>query len=330
MTSEDSKTPESATAQLTASSAKWMADAMVAWANDDYERVAVQAPLAVELLGKAVLWSKNPALLVPLAPNSEHSLINLAISPDLTDQRLRTVGLAILLDRLELVLGSLPVDKKRRGRLIAIRNGAVHVGNPDQSRHTLTDSLELCTLFLSVLGTEPENYFEDQRWNVKDLLTKGRSEIAQKVSAKRAQARNHLWALEQRLAPEIFEETTNSLEASARDAINPEDYGSGFGASDHPCPECGSVGLLLGRIDIDSTPDFDVEPLGNGHYSTYIAGMVAEASVAPDTFACNVCRLTLSGRDELSECNIDSSYHTVDVDSLGEGALYELSGFDWN
>ncbi len=61
--------------QLVRSAAKWIREAMDAWTEDDHQKVAMLAPLAVEHLGKAVLWKKHPALLVPLEKGAEASLI---------------------------------------------------------------------------------------------------------------------------------------------------------------------------------------------------------------------------------------------------------------
>ncbi len=59
------------------------------------------APIGVEHLGKAALWRRHPALLVPLTPNAEESLHLLIGKPDLAHPRLRTIGLALVIQRLE-------------------------------------------------------------------------------------------------------------------------------------------------------------------------------------------------------------------------------------
>jgi hypothetical protein len=78
--------------RLISSAARWMNDALNAWAVDDYGKVAVLAPLAVEHLGKAALWRENPVLVIPLSPDAEASLFSLATQPDLASPKLRTVG----------------------------------------------------------------------------------------------------------------------------------------------------------------------------------------------------------------------------------------------
>ncbi|MBL1080355.1 hypothetical protein JK358_38775 [Nocardia sp. 2] len=80
-------------AHLVESASGWMGEALDAWSDDDYAKVSLLAPLAVEHLGKAVLWQVNPVLVVPLSPDAEASLVKLATTPGLTDPKLRTVGL---------------------------------------------------------------------------------------------------------------------------------------------------------------------------------------------------------------------------------------------
>ena len=56
---------------------------MRTWTEDDSAKVAGLAPLAVEHLGKAVLWKINPVLVVLLSQDAEQSRMSLATKPDL-------------------------------------------------------------------------------------------------------------------------------------------------------------------------------------------------------------------------------------------------------
>lgn len=82
---------------------------MRAWANGNYDKVALMAPLALEHLGKAVLWRCNPVLLTPLGDNAEASLMSLATAPSLGSPKLRTIGLKQVLDRVEIVIEGLAI-----------------------------------------------------------------------------------------------------------------------------------------------------------------------------------------------------------------------------
>jgi hypothetical protein len=69
--------------KLLAGARNWMREALSAWLNEDFDRAAASAPMALELLGKAALWHANPALLVPLEPNQEAALVALTTDPSL-------------------------------------------------------------------------------------------------------------------------------------------------------------------------------------------------------------------------------------------------------
>lgn len=313
-----------AVATLMNSASRWMDDALKAWAEDDYAKVAVLAPLAVEHLGKATLWRTNPVLIVPLSQDAEHSLISLATKPDISDPRLRTISLAVLLRRLEQILGVLPIDKKRCGRMVEIRNGAMHVGSPSESRHVLLDSLALCKPLLERLKEDPKIFYGDHYWTARSLLEEKLSEAGHRVAAKRARARHHLNVLEARLGEILFRETTDKLEEQAAELLNPEDFGSGFYGVDQACPECGSKGRLFGRVEGDPEADWDVEPLGNGLYEPVFAGVDWKLTFHPQTYACNVCRLELYATDELSEGHLPASSYEISEEDLGEEAYDRL------
>jgi hypothetical protein len=295
-----------------------MADALNAWAGDDYSKVAVLAPLAVEHLGKAALWWENPVLVVPLSPDAESSLLSLATQPDLASPKLRTVGLAILLRRLEQLLGGLPIDSKQRTRMVEVRNGAMHVGSPAQSRYVLVDCLSVCGVLLDRVGQEPKAFYSDHYFDVLGLLDEKRTEVGHRVAAKRARARRHLQDLEERLGDEVFKETTDRLEELAPHVLEPEHYGSGLWAIDASCPECGSVARLFGRVDADPDVEYEAETLHHGEtvYNPYIAGWLVE--LYPQVFECNVCRLTLTGIQELAEAGLPASRHQIDPRALGD------------
>lgn len=78
---------------------RWIREALDAWAEDDQAKVAVMAPMAVELLGKATLWRENPVLLVQLNDKHEATLFDLATSADLSARGVKTIGLRIVMDR---------------------------------------------------------------------------------------------------------------------------------------------------------------------------------------------------------------------------------------
>lgn len=304
--------------RLVASAKQLMEDALQAWAEDDYGRVSMLAPIAVEHLGKAVVWKHNPALLVPLAQDAEASLFILANNPDLENPSLRTVGLMALLGRLDRLLGGLALDAKRRRRMVEMRNGAIHVGSAGESRHVLLDALMLSSSLLERLQMTPARFYGEHVGDVEKLLDAKRTEVSLNVAAKRARARRRLGQLEERLGEELFQTTTDLLEEQARDALVASMSIGNLEGRAEQCPECGSEGRLFGEVDVDADVDFDVEPVGDGRYEStpYVAGWII--SMYPREFDCHVCGLTLVGADELGEGGLPTQRHEVSQDSLGD------------
>ncbi|MGK5738915.1 hypothetical protein [Micromonospora sp. URMC 103] len=317
---DDISARDRAGASLVDSAARWMADALSAWAVDDYRKVAALAPLAVEHLGKAVLWRANPVLVVPLKEDAEASLFSLATQPDLAYPKLKTVGLAVLLRRLDRLVGNLPIDTNQRTRMVEVRNGAMHAGLPAQSRHILQDCLAVCGVLLEHLG------FGDRAWGfygdhypiVVRLLDAKRTEVGDRVTAKLAKARARLTGLSESLDDELFGQTVARLVESATDALDPDDFGSGLWGVDAKCPACKLKGRLFGRVDVDHDVDFDVESVGNGEYDSYpvLGGWTVD--LTPQAFACNVCRLTLHGPEELVQAKLPAARHAISLKDLGE------------
>ncbi|WP_280249210.1 hypothetical protein [Nocardia abscessus] len=294
---------------LITSASGWMGEAMNAWSEDDFGKVALLAPLAVEHLGKAVLWKTNPVLVVPLSQEAEASLVKLANAPSLTDAKLRTVGLKLLLNRIEAVTGALPLNNSRRNRMVEVRNGAMHIASSETSRHILTDCLTLCNVFLEHLGSAPEPFYGDHKWNVKDLVAQGRSDVQHRVAQKLARARRHLTLLEDRLGETLFQETTDRLQEDAAYTLDDE---QGW-AVDWTCPECGSRGRITGPIDLSQAIAYDWDP--DGPEDPYTGEW--EVTMSPFSFSCNVCRLTLAGTDELLAAGLPAHATSISPDDLG-------------
>lgn len=308
---------DNAEASLLASARMWIHEALTAWSEDEAAKVATLAPLGVEHLGKALLWKKNPTLLVPLAQDAEKSLVELATAANLGAPKLRTVGLGALLRRLALVLDGLPIADRRTKRMTDVRNGAIHVGSTVESRNVLLDALALCNAFLDALCVDKDDFFGEHSASVQRLLEEKRTEVGHRVAANLARARHRLRELEQHLPAETFQALTWDLEARAPTELPAEDYGYDLHGMNLECPECGSAGRLFGEVDLEPDVDVDVEPLGNGEYAFSEYQAAWEITFRPRAFACNVCRLELTGPDELAECQLPTSSYRVEAEVLG-------------
>ncbi|MBE7191562.1 MAG: hypothetical protein INR66_03650 [Gordonia polyisoprenivorans] len=317
------------TQSLVSSAQSRVAEALSAWIGGDFDRAASSAPLALELLAKAALWSVSPTLLLPLEKNQEASLVALATSPNLGSPTLRTIGLKIALSRLIKVHGDLPVPETRHARLVDCRNGALHVGTLPQAgensaettaRLVLADSLLLCTFMLGHLNRDPDEFYGDKKPTVDAVLAERRTEVEHRVSRLLTQAADKIAALQAHVDSDtIWISTAHELEAAAEGTFIPEQFSDDMGAIAQTCPTCGYQGRLLGRVSVDSEVDWEYE---DGQAVAYGYWVV---TFHPRAFGCNVCKLILREPAELTAAKVPTESRSVDEDDLGES----FSVSDW-
>ncbi|HEU5473766.1 MAG TPA: hypothetical protein VFV67_24220 [Actinophytocola sp.] len=302
---------------------RWIGEALDAWSEGDQPKVALMAPMAVELLGKATLWRENPVLLVQLNDQHETALFLLATHPDLATKGVKTVGLQIVLNRLIKLLGDLPVAKDRQKRIVDVRNGAVHVGSGGELRYVLLDCLAILGVLLERLGIERTDFFGRHVRTVEVLLDERKTEISRQVAAKMATARTRLTRLEEALGDTAFEKAAHELE-DQRWSLDPDDFVTGGEGIEAECPECRSKARLFGELDVSAEVDYDVEPLGGGHYDT-IEVPYSQLRLGPRAFFCMVCKLQLHGTQELAEVGLPSQHFEVSSDDLGPS--FDIGGY---
>jgi hypothetical protein len=304
-TSATPDTKATSEAVLIANAKRCIGDALDAWAQGDQFNVALKAPVAVELLGKAALWRENPVLLVQLADQHEASLFLLAIQPDLTDKDVRTIGLQVVMNRLTKLIGDLPLPQKRQKRIAEVRNGAVHVGSAGDLRHVLLDCLAILQVLLDRLGIERKDFLGLHLGTVDALLDERKTEISRQVAVKLAMARARLTSLEEALGEEAFRTATDELE-NQRWTVDPDDFGLGGDAIDANCPECGSKARLFGELDAQG---------GGGGYDEEPQDW--RLWFSPWVFYCMVCHLQLHGSQELVEAGLPSRHFEIESDDVG-------------
>lgn len=314
---------------LAAGATSRMREALAAWVDEDFDRAASSAPMALELAAKVALWSKNPTLLAPLDVKNEAVLVTLATDPNLDSPSLRTIGLRVALSRLTKVLGDLPVTGKRQDRLISCRDGSLHVGtlprSGDQSaevvaRQVLADSLTLCNFLLPHADVDPADFYGDRLDLVNGLLEAHRGEVEHRVARRLVQAKDRLerWRTHVNDA-EVWERAAADLEAGAAEAFPAEDYGSEAGGIEQVCPVCDWKGRLLGRVDVDGDVDVQGGAEGLEVYSYWIL------TFYPRVFRCNVCKLTLTGPEELEIAGLPTQAREIQEAELGDE--FDLTAF---
>lgn len=298
-------------AHLIDSAQQWTHDALEGWNDDNHMRVAL-APMAVELLGKAVLWSKNPVLLVP--ENNESALLKLASDqPDVRVKGLRTVGLKAVLRRVGEATGALSVPPARLDRIADVRNGAVHVGSGEEARLVLIDCLTIIGEFLLRLELDQGDFYGANADLVATLLDKQKSEIARRVSLKKVRARQRLTRYEEEHGLAAFERWKQGLEDERWASFAFRPYGENAAQID--CPECGSLGLVVGELDGSIEQDWDVERDADGGW-VGVPSPYVQMTLRPDSFVCNVCRLDLGDVEELAEAGMPVAQYDVEPENL--------------
>jgi hypothetical protein len=163
-------------------------------------------------------------------------------------------------------------------------------------------------------------FYGDHKANADGLLKQKRIEVEHVVAAKRARARMLLQRLESELLSGEFEEVTSAREGAAEYNIDPNDFGS-FGtmyAIAHNCPECGSEERLIGSVDVTHEVEADYyEQVGADDFVAVRGQDYYCIGLIPTAFACNVCKLTLHGQQELAACDLPSSRMDVQDYPLG-------------
>ena len=318
MTSAGSGPKDPSVRSLVASAGKWIRRALDAWIEDDGEAVALLAPIAVEHLGKAVLWHANPALLVEIRNGREESLFKLAgATPDIRDPDIRTIGFAQVLDRLEKLLGkpTFPLDQRDKDKLVQIRNGSVHVGVRGVSATALQDSLRLCAALLTALDLTPEQFYGPAAVQADEILAARQSELRERVLRKMAGARKIVeqltGAVGEDRAAELLDDIEAELEAGADSGgpIATTDYGAQLRRR---CPACGrGSGRLVG--DVQAEREYQV--FTNMEDGTKSEELVTHVLFEPQAFHCGVCKLTLEGLAEISLGGVEISYELDDTES---------------
>lgn len=261
--------------QLTHSAQAFFHRSIEAHTDRSHVEVAALAPLGLEHLLKALLWTRNPVLVIQMNQGNEASLQHLAgPHPTLTYPQLKTAGLKEALQRSRIPAEPTEVDYLQRAR-----NGAVHVGSPADTTAVLAICLDIATTTLHELTREPDDFFAPHQTIVDKLLNARKNGIAQAVSKKITQAKETFQTL--RESPDSLAAQHRQRAAAQYVPLEPW-----RGALDDQCPACHSTGYLEGPLDTEPTTD----PKAPDEYPhRYWLGLV----ITPEHFTCLVCELQL-------------------------------------
>lgn len=280
---------------LQKSAMKWTQEALDAYLKEDQEKVSIFAPLALEFLGKSVLWDTNPLLLLPNSTKPD-SMIAFAQELDVSSRKVKTIGLADVFERLAILVKELPLKPENQARLREARNGMIHVGVGDVSRELLMDALQVIVALLSRLSIDRSLFFGEFESIADSLLNAKSDEITKQVELKVAAAKRGLTGLKEKIGDEIYDEVIERRQIESENSVDPNTYGDDFYGKIEECPACCSEGVLIGEVDVD--PEVEYEYDGPDEpYSQYVYW---KTYLQPSAFICNVCHLNLEGSGELA------------------------------
>lgn len=303
-------------AALLSRASGWLGAAMDAWARDEQDKVVALAPLAVELATKALLLNANPALLVPLDRQHEASLINLTTEVNLTDTKLRTIGLAEAMKRAGAITTiGLPLSQSRQTRLVACRNGSVHVGvvSRGSGRHVLTDSISVLAWVLHILEQPEDVFFASNLDDCRALMQQDRSEAEQAALALLSRHRR----LYRQFMAGLNDEAATAVLTALEEGVLTSHIPMGEEAPDViasrvACPACKRAAAIYGPVEVDG----DADPEWEDGQITYYGRWVV--TLTPEMFVCDVCRLRLWGAKDLELVGLPSQPFEPAAADLGD------------
>jgi len=212
----------------------------------DYGEFALQAGVAVEKLGKAVLVSKNPTYLTEI--RNPDMLLYFGGDLELPMDKVRTVGAKDTITRLRR-LGVLQADAKL-DLLTEMRNGAAHASSGgDEAKEMVSPFARTIETLLNDLGKPLDEFWE--RWTdaVKNAVNEQEDQIFRDVQLRITQARH---AFEDRFVGLPAEVREGALKAPqprkeewfAHPMEVVKDGEIVLKASGGDCPACGGQGIL--------------------------------------------------------------------------------------
>lgn len=277
-------------AQLESSAQDWARRAFDAYLLDDRAVVLVNAAMAHELLSKAFLHSRNPALLADLGRKDFDSLLQLCGfgNEARSGHRTKTVSGTEAMQRAHRLLPDRSTPTDLLATLIEIRNGAVHAGQlPASEIHeVLAAFVTECVGILTVMGKSPEGFFGEHADLMSKMQEQASGAIEHETHRKVAAARQNFQRLIQQLPEEQVDRLIEQREADA-DYNRPDDED----VETVRCPGCQTFSALcFGRREEERGSD--------GPCVIFRAHRLN----------CPVCYLKIDGSDQLAIVGVSAAW----------------------
>ncbi|MDX3641424.1 hypothetical protein [Streptomyces sp. MB09-02B] len=247
----------------------------------EYNEFALHAGVAVELLAKAVLVSKNPIYIAE--PRNEDMLLFFGGYLQVDEEKVRTVGAKGAIARLRKI-GVLQADAQL-DLLIAMRDGAAHAASDSlQAKGMISPLARTIETLLGDLGKPLDVFWE--RWTeaVKAAVNEQEDQVFRDVQLRITQARHAFEDQFARLPAEYKERALKALqprkeEGLVSSVVLMEGDVVALQTSGGDCPACGGQALLT------------FEPVGRTGTDTHYSA---------NGFVCSLCPFEAKGADEMA------------------------------
>jgi len=253
---------------------------------DKNETFFLYAAMAIELLGKAVLASKHPSLIVD--PKDLNSLFQICGVEGFTNRpitTLKTISGREVLRRCQKLLPRLSSIEGELERLILQRNSLVHIGSlkDENIRSTYKAFLTAIMILSEYLGIKKSEIFGEFKDAIETFLDDTKKEIEKIVEEKIIRAKNNFKNKFSDMDEYTKKAVIKAIEESYRLIMYEEELTE--------CPACGHLGILRGDYEHE-WKEWDVDEEGNPI-------PCVEVTMYPREFECSVCGLKLEDADEL-------------------------------
>ncbi|WP_326755085.1 hypothetical protein OIE73_28620 [Streptomyces hirsutus] len=278
----------------------------------DYNEFALHAGVAVELLAKAFLVSKNPIYIAETHKNA-NMLLYFGGDLQMAMKDVRTIGAKEAIARLRR-LGVLQAHADL-DTLIEMRNGAAHASSSGaEAKGMISPLARTIETLLGALGRPLDVFWGRWADALRAAVNEQQGEVHRDIQIRIAQARHAFDDRFNRLPRELKEHAISTephVITAAFDHIVEIDgkiFPSSIITPGGSCPSCtAQTTLLFGMVD------------RSADHTQY----------APDGINCHVCRLSLSGFDEMAALrDILGPSHEA-YDQLRTAALSTFLGSDW-
>jgi len=259
-----------------------------------------QAGISFELLGKALLCTHHPSLIIGRDFDSLLQVCGAGTHSKRPLGNIRTIGAKEVLKRVIQLRPRLGGYETKLSLLIDLRNGVVHLGSSDPAllKGILLPFLSGTRILLEALQIELEQFYGEFTKMVQTHLDDAAVDAERTVAEKLARAEAVYRDKYAQLDPSSLETVIRAIEGSYVLSRYEEEL--------IECPACEHLGIISGSYTMEWEPD-DWDESGPTSVSPVV-------TLFPGYFACKVCGLELDGEEELSAADIEEPIEIEDVD----------------